>query len=234
MSNPNIEKPLEKLSKYEKELELAKNSADTSKIFNILLNLGKLCYDIEAYELGLNYILEAIELSKKSSDFPTSYEFYKLLGDFNFEQGLLNEAYEAYNRSNKELPKKEFFKLRAENNFRLGKVGELLDKKSEAIKHFKEAEKIFEKLGLHTERARIYNRIGLVYLKKINVDITSGIDKIGTYDWVGDSRFTKARKNFKRAIMILEQHNLLEAESELYNTIKANLEAKFSDYWSYR
>jgi len=109
MGNPNTKNTLEKLSKYEKELEMAKNSADTSEIFQIFLNLGKLCYEIEAYELGLKYILEAIELSKKYSDFPTPYEFYKLLGDFNFEQGLLDDAYDAYNRSNKELPKKKNF-----------------------------------------------------------------------------------------------------------------------------
>ncbi len=234
MGNPNTENPLEELSKYEKELELAKNSANTSEIFHILLNLGKLCYKIEAYELGLKYIQEAIEFSKKYSDFPTPYEFYKLLGDFNFKQGLLNDAYDAYYRSNKEIPKKKFLKLLAENTFKLGKISEILDKKSRAIQHFKEAEKIFEKLGLHAERVRIYHRMGLVYLKKISVNVTTGIDKIGTYDWVGEARFKKARKNFKHAIMILEQYNLKEAESGLYNTIRANLKGKFSDYWSFR
>jgi tetratricopeptide (TPR) repeat protein len=222
----DTENPLEKLSKYEKELELARSSADTSEIFHILLNLGKLCYEIEAYELGLNYILEAIELSKKCSDFPTPYEFYKLLGDFNFEQGLLNDAYDAYNRYNKELPKKNYFKLLAQNEFKLGKISELLDKKDRAIKHFKEAERIFEKLGLHVERARIYNRMGLVYLEKIDDFHLFARDRI--------SRFKKAKKNFNRAIMILEEHDLKEAENVLYNTIRANLEAKFADYNPFR
>ncbi|MFX1588311.1 MAG: hypothetical protein ACFFC1_09165 [Promethearchaeota archaeon] len=224
MSNPNTENPLEQLSKYEKELELAKNSADTSEIFHILLKLGKLCYEIEASELGLNYILEAIELSKKSSDFPTPHEFYKLLGDFNYEQGLLNDAYDAYNRSNKELPKNEFFKLRAENNFKLGRVSVLLDKKDRAIKHFKESERIFEELGLHAERARIYNRIGLIHLKAL-----TAIKKMRKDDFY--DLFEKAMKNFKCAIMILEQHDLKEAENVLYNTIRANLQADFTDYY---
>jgi len=99
-----------------------------------------------------------------------------------------------------------------------------------AIKHFKEAEKIFEKLGLHTERARIYNRMGLVYLKKINVNITIFQKMRKDIQDLERSRFKKARKNFTRAIMILEQHGLIDGESVLYNTIRANLEAKFKDY----
>ncbi|MEJ2293753.1 MAG: hypothetical protein P8Y23_03205 [Candidatus Lokiarchaeota archaeon] len=59
MSNPDTEKPLERLSKYEKELELVKNSEDIFKISNAFLNLAKLCYEIKAPELGLKYVQEA-------------------------------------------------------------------------------------------------------------------------------------------------------------------------------
>jgi tetratricopeptide (TPR) repeat protein len=233
MSNPDTEKPLERLSKYEKELELVKNSEDIFKISNAFLNLAKLCYEIKAPELGLKYVQEALEISKKNSDFPPPHEFYTLLGDFNFEQGLMNDSYDAYEKSNKIMPKNYSLELFAKNNAKMGKVSAVLDKNSKAIKHYKEAEKVFEKLGLNAERAKIYNRIGLVYLKKIGEDITTTLDKIGTYNWVGESRFKKAKENFERAIMILEQYDLQETENELYNTIKANLKGKFSDHWSY-
>ena len=233
MSNPDSEKPLERLSKCEKELEMAKYSGDTFKISSALLNLAKLCYEINAPELGLKYVLEALESSKKNSDFPPPHEFYTLLGDFNFELGLMNDSYDAYDKANKIMPKNYSIELFAKNNAKMGKVSAILDKNGKAIKHFKEAEKLYEKLGLQTERAKIYNRIGLVYLKKIGEDITTTIDKIGTYNWVGESRFKKAKGNFEHALMILEQFNLQETESELYNTIKANLKGKFSDYWSY-
>ncbi|MEJ2293754.1 MAG: hypothetical protein P8Y23_03210 [Candidatus Lokiarchaeota archaeon] len=133
----------------------------------------------------------------------------------------------------RKLPKNYSLELFAKNNAKMGKVSAVLDKNSKAIKHYKEAEKVFEKLGLNAERAKIYNRIGLVYLKKIGEDITTTLDKIGTYNWVGESRFKKAKENFERAIMILEQYDLQETENELYNTIKANLKGKFSDHWSY-
>ena len=232
MSDPNTEKPLEKLSEYEKELELAKKSTDMVNISSSLLNLAKFCYEINAIDFGLKYIQEALEISEKNSDFPTPYEFYTLLGDFNFEQGLLNDSYDAYERSNKIIPKNKFLELFTINCVKMGRVSEISEKYSKAIKHYKEAEKLFEKLGMHAERAKIFNAIGLVHLKKIPEDLTTTFDKLGHHNMTGGLRFDKAKKNFNRAIMILDQHDLRETEIVLYKTIKANLEGKFSDYWS--
>ncbi len=236
MDNSNTRNPLEELSKYEKELDIAKNSNIISDIFYCLLNLGKLCNEIEADELGLKYVQEAIELSKKHSEFPHLYEFYNLLGDFNFKQGLINEAHDAYKRSNKILPKKEKLKLRAENNFKLGKVSEVLNNKNIVTGHYRNAKRIFEKLGLHAEVAKCLNRIGLLYIKKLPWNIEE-LKVYHKYD-IGPiakvikfkADFAMAKKSFKSAIVVLEQNNLIEVESELYKSIKANLN---KDYFKY-
>jgi len=209
MDNSNTSSPLKELSKYEKELDKAKNSGDISDIFRYLLNLGKLCNEIEADELGFKYVQEAIELSKKYSKYPHLYEFYNLLGDFNFKQGLLNEAYNAYKRSNKILPKKEHLKLRAENYFKLGKVSEISNNKNIVIGHYKNAKNIFEKLGLYVEVAKCLNRIGLVYIKRIPWDLIGIINPIfnrieTTKTIISEVDFNKAMRAFKNALMVLE------------------------------
>lgn len=237
MDNSNTSNPLKKLSKYENELGLAKNSGNLLDISNWLLNLGKLCHEIEADELGLKYVQEAIKLSKKHSEIPHLYEFYSLLGDFNFRQGLINEAYDAYKRSNKKLPKKELLKLRAENSFKLGKVSEILNYIDLATKHYKDAKEIFGRLKLFAETAKCLNRIGVVYIKKIPWDLRGTIDPIfdgseTAKTLQASNAFFKARRSFKNAITVLEQNNLQEIESELYNTIQTNLKDDFYNYTS--
>ena len=240
MDNSNTRNPLEELSKYEKQLDIAKNSGNISEIFHCLLNLGNLCNEIEADELGFKYVQGAIELSKKHSDFPHLYEFYNLLGDFNFKQGLLKEAHDAYKRSKKMLPKKENLKLRAEINFKLGRMSEISNNKNIVIGHYRNAKKIYEKLGLHAEVAKCLNRMGLIYFKKLphEDEITAknrysgNIMDYGTLI-MDTASFIKnkadlamARKYFESAIMILEQNNLTEVESELYKSIKVYLNNK--------
>jgi len=230
MSNQNEEKPYEKLKSLEDALKLAKDSGNISDIFHAILNLGKFCYEIRANELGLKYIQEAIELYKVNPACTNIHEFFKLLGDFNFELGSLDEAIEAYNISIKEIPKKESFKQLAQIYFKIGRIYFLQDNLKQAVNQFKKAEKIFEESGLYIEQAKICNQIGLMYINKIPIsdlyeDASYMDDDVG-----GISSFKKAKKYYKKAKMILEKNNLVETESELYNSIQANLTSKWKDF----
>ncbi|MFX1235901.1 MAG: tetratricopeptide repeat protein [Promethearchaeota archaeon] len=231
--NNSIElKPHEKLKKLEETLKVVKNSDDISGVFNTLLNLAELCYEIKANELGLKYSQEAIELDKKDPVYKNIHEFYKFLGDFNFELGYLDQALDAYTISIGKTPKKTSFKILSEMNFKMGRINYLQDDLKKAIKHFKKAEKICEEAGLYAEQARIYNQIGLMYINKIPEPEGYGIDKYTTVDIRGTSSFNKAKKYFKKAKLILEKNNLTEIENTLYNAIQANLTSKWKDYKS--
>ena len=231
MENPNMEKPYEKLSNLEKALAKAKNSGNNSEILELLLKLGELCYDINANELGLKYVQEAIELSKKDSQY--LHEFYKYLGDFNYSAGMLDEASEAYNMSIKKASKKKFYRILAESHFGLGRVYHVQEKLRQAITHFKKAEKIYEEMDLPIEEARLYNKIGLIYMSKARrIEPDSIIERIafgqpsyGSFT-VG---FGKAKKYFKKAKLIMEENNLIETESVLYRSILSNLRVKRND-----
>lgn len=227
MGNPNEERPSEKLKELEKALEIAINSENISEIFHLLLNLGKLCYEIKAYELGLKYIQEAIELGKKNPASKNLHEFYKLLGDFKFKDGMLDEANEAYNTSIKKTPKNKISKILAKSFFNLGRVNYHQDKLKQAISHFKKAEKIYEELRLHAEQAKVCNQIGLMYMNKMP---KADLYQFGKYiyrDSRGGSSLAKAIKYFKKAKEILKENNLEEIESLLYNSIQSNLTSQF-------
>jgi tetratricopeptide (TPR) repeat protein len=233
LTNPTEEKPYEKLSNLEKALVESKNSGNEAEIFDILLSLGELCYDINANELGLKYVQEAIELSKKSSKSQYLHEFYKYLGDFNYDLGMIDEAYKAYNNSIKLATKKKFYRVLAESHFRLGKVNHVQDKLKQAINHFKKAEKIYEEMGLHIEQAKLYNQIGLMYIKKISETEAYGAERYimgPVFDVQGSSSFGKAKRYFKKAIKVLEENNLTENENVLYRSIQSNLETRFKDF----
>lgn len=116
MNNPNEEKPYEKLKFLEEALEIAENSGNISEIFQNLSRLAELCQEIKANDLGLNFVQKAIDLSKKYSTSEEFHEFYKYLGDFKFELGLLEEAKEAYNISIKKAGKKKVYQTIAENH----------------------------------------------------------------------------------------------------------------------
>jgi tetratricopeptide (TPR) repeat protein len=233
MENPSSEKPYEKLANLEKALNNAKNSGNDTEILENLLKLGELCYDINANELGLKYVQEAIDHSRKDSQY--LHEFYKYLGDFNYELGMLDDAYKAYNNSIKLASKKKFYRVLAESHFRLGKLNHLQEKLKQAISHFKKAEKIYEEMGFPLEQAKLYNKIGLMYTNKI-VDTTME----STFDRIvfatpglaaqGGIAFGKAKKYFKKAKTILEENNLVEKESVLYRSILSNLQIKFKDF----
>jgi tetratricopeptide (TPR) repeat protein len=230
MSNPNEEKPYEKLKKLEYALEVAKNSTSPSEIFQSLLKLGNLCYEIKANELGLKYVQEAIELDEKGSNYQDIHEFYKLIGDFNFELGYLDVALKAYQISLQKSPKKAPFKILGEINFKMGRITYLQDNLKQAIKHFKKAEKIYKEHELYIEQIKLLNQIGLMYANKIPTSDAYGIDEYRTIQVRGISSFGKAKRYFKKAKMILEENNLEETESELYKTIQSNLTSKFKDY----
>ena len=86
-------------------------------------------------------------------------------------------------------------------------------------------------MGLHAEQAKIYNQIGLTYINKIPLNDAYGVDKLITIDYnLGSSSFVKAKKNFKKAKMILEENNLVESESVLYKSIHSNLKTRFKDF----
>ncbi|MFW9897377.1 MAG: tetratricopeptide repeat protein [Candidatus Thorarchaeota archaeon] len=234
MENPNTEKPYEKLSNLERALDNAKNSGNTPKILENLLKLGELCYDINANELGLKYVQEAIELSEKDSQY--LHEFYKYLGDFNYELGMLDDAYKAYNNSIKLASKKRFYRVLAESYFRLGRLNHVQEKIKQAISHFKKAEKIYEEMGLPIEQAKLYNKIGLMYTNKISeTPEETKLDRIlfGPSIGIGPQgslSYSKAKKYFKKAKAIIEEHNLVEEESVLYRSILTNLNTKFKDF----
>ncbi len=233
MNYPNEEKPYEKLKNLEKALVVAKNFGNEAEIFEILLNLGELCYDINANELGLKYVQEAIELSKTCSESQYLHEFYKYLGDFNYELGMLNEAYEAYTISIKKAAKKKFYRVLAESHFRLGKLNHVQDNLKQAINHFKKAEKIYEEIGLQVEQAKLYNQIGLMYIKKISETEVYGAERYimdPVFDVQGSSSYGKAKKYFKKVKRILEENNFVETEGVLYRSIQSNLETRFKDF----
>ncbi len=231
MSNPTEEKPYERLSNLEKALVVAKNSGNEAEIFDVLLNLGELCYDINAHELGLKYVQEAIELSKKDSQH--LHEFYKYLGDFNYNAGMLDEASEAYNMSIKKASKKKFYRILAESHFGLGRVYHVQEKLKQAITHFKKAEKIYEEMDLPIEQARLYNKIGLIYMGKARlIEPDSIVESIvfGRHVYASFTiGFDKAKKYFKKAKLIMEENNLIETESVLYRSILSNLGVKPKD-----
>ncbi|MFX1551591.1 MAG: tetratricopeptide repeat protein [Promethearchaeota archaeon] len=227
MSYPSEEKPYEKLKELENSLENAKNSGNISKIFDFSLELGNLCYKIKANELGLKYVQEAIEFSKENNTSQNLHKFYDLLGDFNFELGLLDEANEAYNSVIKNTPKNNYLKLLAEVYFKLGRIYYIQEKGKQAINHFKKAEKICEGARLYTELAKTYNQIGLMYLNKIPRSEAFTVDR---YYWKGSSSFGKAKKYFEKAKIVIEENNLVEKENTLYNSIQASLATKFGDF----
>jgi tetratricopeptide (TPR) repeat protein len=236
MENPNSENPYEKLSNLEKALVNAKNTGNEPEIIDILLKLGELCYDISAIELGLKYIQEGIELSKKNKQSKYLHEFYKYLGDFSFNLGLLDDAYKAYNNSIKLASKKKFFRVLAEGHFRLGRINHVQNKLKQAITHFKKAEKIYEEMELPIEQAKLYNKIGLMYTNKISeTPEETKFDRILVGPSIGigpqgSLSFGKAKKYFKKAKAIIEEYNLVEEESVLYRSILSNLQTKFKDF----
>ena len=165
MIDPNLKNPLEKLKLYEKELELAKNSGDSSKIFDGLFNLGKFCYEIDAHGLSKRYVEEAFVLSKKYSNFKNEYKFYTLRGDNQFQDGHYSEAHQSYKKSNKKFPKLGDKEWQAENYFKWGKVSLI----SKQVELFKKSLKIYYTLDKPTEIANVLYQIGLSYINKASL-----------------------------------------------------------------
>ncbi len=246
MIDPNLKNPLEKLKLYEKELELAKNSRDSSKIFDGLFNLGKFCYEIGAPELSMKYVKEAFALGKNNSSFTNEFKFYKILGDLKLKEGFLKEAQKAYNNSNKNIPKSGDKECQAENYFKLGKVSLLLDKNKQkvSINLFKKSLEIYYTLNIPAEIANVLHQIGLLYLHKINPDSFESFGKSSyiagpgasyvtskVIDSVFDAKkkasikktLSRSESNFKQALDLLEKSNLKDVQINLVQNITFSL-----------
>ncbi len=223
----------EKLEYYEKQLKEARDAGDLSKILSLLLKLGFLCRDVEAFDLGINYIKEALTLGKKTS--VNYYSYYAVLGDLYHQNGLIKESYEAYLTSNKIVPKNQETKLKADNLFKMGKLNVLFENYSDAIKNYKESLKLYALLNNHAERARVHNKIGVTFLKKAPLDLRRDKNMYNLVDKQALAIFRKARKNFIKDLEILERHNLKDNEKKLYITLQENLKPlnqtpKYPDY----
>jgi tetratricopeptide (TPR) repeat protein len=233
MNEINDLNPIEKLEYYEKQLKIAKDAGDVSKILSLLLKLGIICHDVEALDLGINYIKEALTLGKKS--LVNGFSYYAVLGDLYHKNGSLKESYDAYMKSNKFIPKNQETELKAANFFKMGRLNALLEKYNDAIKNYKESLKLYDILNNNAERARVNNQIGVTHLKKAPLDLRRDRNIYNLVDKQALAIFRKARKNFTKGIEILEQHNLKDHERQLYNTLQANLKPlkqppKFPDY----
>ena len=222
-----MEKPFEKLKRLESELKNAKDSGEFQKKFTLYLDIGEMCFDIEATELGIKYIEEAIDLGKKNSKlFKFKHLFYKNLGDLYFKQGSLNEAYEIYKKAIKEIPKKESYDTQAVILLKMGKILAAQDKKKAAISVFKDSEKFFFLSEEYASQARVLNEIGITYTGRMIVGDSSILERITgieRYNMMNDVLESKAKKSFKKAYEILKQHNLLETENELAKKFLSNL-----------
>ncbi len=217
-------KPFEKLKIYEQELKLAKDRNDAKEILSCLRKLGKLCYEIEANELGMKYIEEALTLGANQPDFTDRYIFYQMLGDLNLGDGNIKEAHKLYEKSNYGIPKnQEGFKV--ENYYKLAKVSRLLGKTPGQVADiYLRAAKISAKLNNFSEVAKSYERIGVLYLDKAEAKPDKKYMYTWVYDPYGKYSGRKAVKYWKKGLKILEKYNLQDSETELYSALLSHLE----------
>lgn len=239
MKNSNSDKPLEKLNQYEKELELAKNSGDTSKILECLLLLGKLCSEINANELALKYVEDAFSLGIKN--FSNEYKFYQILGDLRLEQGALKEAYNAYEVSNKKALKTGDKECQAENYFKLANVSKLLEKAPKnTITFLEKSLEIYNLLNRHIERANIMYQLGVMTIwgesfdmadkrffssapSSFLVSAVSIASQKSKAKKVMGAQLLRSQSYFVDALNVLEENNLVESQNTLYKNISEHL-----------
>jgi len=216
-------KPFEKLKVYEEDLQLAKSKNDAAEILFCLHKLGTLCYEIEANELGIKYIEEALTLGAKQPHFTDRYIFYLMLGDLNLGDGKIKEAYNLYEKSNNEIPKnQEGFKV--ENYYKLAKVSRLLGKSIGLIAGFYlRAAKISAKLNNFSAVAKCYERIGVLYLDKAEAKPDKKYMYTRVYDPYGKHSGRTAVKYWKKGLKVLEKYNLQDNETELYSDLLSHL-----------